>query len=199
MMGHLAAPVALGLWLATWILAVSTYLGWRRKLGHLQRDEQLGMSAARQKAVRLVSQARDQAIQIMSRARISADGDKVRLQQRLNEISASQLREFQKLISNISKDIESDAVKEIGEFKQALELETVQSQRVVAEKIQDEYQRMQAELDQAKKEKLALLEVKIKEIIAEVVKQVAGKTIAIEDHEELVIKALEEAKKQHAI
>ncbi len=195
----LTTPVALGLWLATWILAVSTYLTWRRKLRHLQRDEQLGVSAARQKAVRLVSQARDQAIQIISRARISADGNKVRLQQRLDEISASQLQEFQKLISNISKDIESDALKEISEFKQAMELETIQSQRVVAEKIQDEYHRVQAELDQAKKEKLAQLDIKIKEIIAEVVKQVAGKTISIEDHEQLVIKALEEAKKQHAI
>lgn len=181
------------------LLLASAYWRLWRRLRRLHRDEQLILSRARQKAVRIVESARDQALNIISHAKISANTDKLKLEENLDKISADQLREFQKLISNISKTIESDAVKEIGEFTQALELETVQSQKVVAQKIADQYSQVQQELAEMKRHQLAQLYTQINDVLKEVIKQITGKIIPLEEHEKLIIKALEDAKKRHLV
>lgn len=193
------SPLATGLWIATWVLALATYLHFKRRARHLRREEQLIMSRARQKALGIVTQARDQALNIIAHAKISANTDKLKLEENLDKISADQLREFQKLISNISKNIESDAVKGIGEFTQALELETVQSQKVVAQKIEDQYSQVQQELAEMKQQRLAQLNTQINVVLKEVITQIAGKVIPLDEHEKLIISALDEARRKNAI
>lgn len=192
-------PIGLGLWLTTWALAIAALIHWRYRSRFLSRDQQLVMSRARQKALRLVEQAKDQALQIIANSRISATEGNSKLEEELTKISADHLREFQELVSNVSKGIESDAAKEIGEFRQAMELETVQSQQVVAAKIQQQYDQLQQELDEAKKKKLTDLDSQIHTIVADVAKQVVGKVVPIKEHEQLIIAALQEAKGKHVI
>lgn len=139
------------------------------------------LSRARQKAMHIVQTALDQALQIMARGKISADKSQVKLGEKLQKISAEQLREFQGLITNISKNIEVDAMKEVEEFRQALE------------------SRLEQELAEVKKRRLADLDSRIGQIIAQVARQMTGKVISVADHVELIIAALEDAKRRHLV
>ncbi len=181
-------------WIAAAGLGLVIYLSWYRRSQHLHRNEQLVLSRARQKAGSIVAQARDQAMDILASSKISAGDDKSRLEEQLNKISAEQLREFKETVANISKDIEIDALKEVEEFKKAMEIETVLSQKIVAEQIQHKRDEVEAELDQYKLHKMQELDKQIVKIVGDVIRQVAGKVIPITEHEQLILKVLQEAK-----
>lgn len=191
--------IAIGSTVGAIVLLASVYLQWKKNLRHSQRDEQLITGRARQKAQAIVNRARDQALQILASAKISASGENTRLEESLSKISAEQLREFQAVLSNISKNIESDTQKEMSQFKDALELETINSQKAVATQIQQKYDQSLADIEKYKADKLKEVDAQIKQIIATVVKEVVGKTIPIEEHEQIILSALKAAKAKNAI
>ncbi len=186
--------VTYGGWVAAVVLAIASYLSWRQRSRHIHQDEQLVLSRARQKAGSIIAQARDQAMDILASAKISAGVDKSKLDEHLDKISADQLREFKEAVFNISKDIEIDALKEVDEFKQALEMETIQSQKIVAEQMQKKYSEAQAELQQYKARKIQELDKQIVKMVGDVVRDITGKTIPLTEHEQLILEALQEAK-----
>ena len=114
-------------------------------------------------------------------------------QQALNELRQKNID----LFKNISKDIEGDAVSEIKDFRQILEKETFASQKVVSGKIEEEYKKIEEELQKYKAEKLKEVDDSIYKILIAVSKRVIGKSLSVEDHTELVIQALEKAKKEN--
>lgn len=112
--------------------------------------------------------------------------------------SLEELREQNiNVFKNISKDIERDAVSEIKDFRQVLEKETLVSQKVVGGKVEEEYKKIQEELVEYKKEKLQEVDKSIFALILSITKVVLGKSLSIEDHEQLVLEALEKAKKEN--
>ena len=62
--------------------------------------------------------------------------------------------------------------------------------------LENTYKSMQVDLDKYKKAKLAKVDESIVNAIEEIAKVVIAKTIPIEEHEELVVKALDQAKKE---
>ncbi|MDO8488112.1 MAG: hypothetical protein Q7S31_02230 [bacterium] len=195
-MNNISAIYA-GLWIGTWALAVAGFLTFRRKAGKLHQEEELVMSRARQKALSIIQNARDQGVDIIGRSKISATESKSKLEENLSEISATNMREFKNILQTISKTVEGDALKEIEEFKKALELETIQSQKTVAAKMQQNYDQAKAEVEKYKQAQMAQAEAKIDQIVSEVVKDIIGRVIPLEEHQKLIIAALEKAKKQH--
>lgn len=163
----------------------------------MHQEEELVMSRARQKALSIIQNARDQGVDIIGRSKISATESKSKLEENLSEISATNMREFKNILQTISKTVEGDALKEIEEFKKALELETIQSQKTVAAKMQQNYDQAKAEVEKYKQAQMAQAEAKIDQIVSEVVKDIIGRVIPLEEHQKLIIAALEKAKKQH--
>lgn len=96
----------------------------------------------------------------------------------------------------VIQDIEGEALSEMKNFKDILEKETLVSQKIVEEKIEQEYATVQKELSVYKSEKLKEIDESIYKFLANVSKLVFGKVLSLEEHQELVMKALEEAKKE---
>lgn len=100
-----------------------------------------------------------------------------------------------KVSSNISKDIETYSDIQISEYKEIIEKETLESQKIIEQKTADEYQKIEEELNTFKKEKMKNIEENLHRIIKEVTEAAIGKSLNLEDKEDLIKKALEEAKK----
>ena len=100
-----------------------------------------------------------------------------------------------KVFASIATTIEQQAVKEIDDFKNILLRETLGSQKAIEEKFSESYKEAETELQTYKKDQMASIDKKVTSVLSDVAKQVLGKTIRLDEHEELVLNALEKAKK----
>ena len=101
-----------------------------------------------------------------------------------------------KLLQSIINDIKTQAQTNVEDFKEILEKETVKSQQLVGEKIDEEYQTLHKELEIYKAKRLKQIDDSVYEILQNVSKKVLGKSIKLNDQEELVLDSLAEAKKE---
>ena len=97
------------------------------------------------------------------------------------------------LFRSISKDIETQAVLEVEDFKNILRRETLESQKIVGKRIDKLYADTQIEVEQYKKQELQKVQDNIYKIIENAVVLAIGKSIDFDKHEDLVMEALEEA------
>lgn len=109
----------------------------------------------------------------------------------LDQIQVLQLDEVRKVI----KEFESEAKLEVKEFRNILDKETVSSQKIVEQKIEEEYKSLQNDLVLYKKQQMEKVDAEIGNIIKNVTEEVTGKGLNLEQHEELILQSLEEAKK----
>lgn len=100
------------------------------------------------------------------------------------------------LFKNISKTIEKDVTEEMQQFKATLENETISSQKIVEQKLEEQYATVGSEIQLYKKEQLAKVDAQIIELLHSVTLLTLGKALTLENQQELVIEALAEAKKQ---
>ncbi len=88
---------------------------------------------------------------------------------------------------------------EVKEFADTLHKETIESQQIVEQKVQEEYKKVEGEIKQYKDEQMAKIEESIYDILHDVSHKVMGKALSLKDHEALVLEALEEAKRSNVI
>jgi F0F1-type ATP synthase membrane subunit b/b' len=176
---------------------------------------QAALDEAREKAHEIISAANDRAREIISQTEmlkqktLEAGGEiesKLLAEQgkELERARAQIFEEYKKTLDNlyrenvnlfktISKDIEEKAASEIRDFKEILEKETVASQKIVGEKIEDRYKEVERELEEYKNTELAKVKENINKIIQNAAMAAIGKSLNIEAHEELALDALREA------
>lgn len=100
-----------------------------------------------------------------------------------------------KIAQNTSKAIEEDTKREIEDFDNVLARETFASQKIVEEKIEDDYAKAQKEVQDYKNEMLKKIDSRIYKILENISKAAIGRSIPLAQHEKLIIEALEKAKK----
>ena len=96
-----------------------------------------------------------------------------------------------KSISDISSIIRKDLLNEVKEFSNALKSSTYESQKLVEQKIQNEYELAKKEIQAYKDTTITRLDTLSREIIRQVTHEIVGKSMTVEDHEELIKKSLE--------
>ena len=99
------------------------------------------------------------------------------------------------IVKNILNNIEKDTVKEVEDFDNILQKETFAAQKIVEDKIEKEYSTAQQNVQDYKNEMLRKAEEEIYKILETVAKLTLGKSIPLAEHEQLIIEALEKAKK----
>jgi len=115
------------------------------------------------------------------------------LQEYKNELQALKEKNIE-ILKNTSKEIEEDTAKEIQDFDNILEKETVLSQKIIEEKIEKDYSKVQKEVEEYKNEMLNKVDAQILKLLQTVSKKVIGKSLSLQEHEQLIISALEQAK-----
>ncbi len=105
-------------------------------------------------------------------------------------------RENIKLLINVYKDIEMDVESNFQKYKELIQRQTFEAEKMAEDKIKQEYEKLQAQIAESKQKKLQELNEKIYKIIQSVTKEVVGRSIDLSDQENLIIKALDNAKKE---
>ena len=113
-------------------------------------------------------------------------------QKELQDINVSTLNTLKGLTGEIVKEIESG----LAELKKTVSEETYGSHKVAEEKIKAEYETLEKELKGYKEEQLKRINDNMYQILLSVSKEILAKSINFEQHEDLIMQALEKAKSE---
>jgi hypothetical protein len=176
------------------------------------------LSDTRIKAVKIIDDANSQAQDIISKATISANASSEAFQQNLAKTATTQIKEFEKatagfvsvytqiledlksknveVFQSVSKNIETNASDEIKTFRDSMQKLAISSQTEIMKKINEDYQSLKTEMDKYKKIQWQKTTSEIYIILEKISKLVMGKALSLSEHEDLIIQALEKAKKE---
>ena len=176
------------------------------------------INIAREKSLKIIQDAALQAEEIVRRAEIlkTDTNEKAKIElasltnlqkDALAKASADLLSVYEEaikhlndddinILKNVTKNIEGLALEEVKQFEKQLHDETVGQQEVVDKKIQEAFGKAEEELAAYKKEKLLAIDHEVYELLKRVTKDVIGKRLSFDDQRELVMAALERAKKE---
>lgn len=176
------------------------------------------LDEARKTAAKMIDDANSRAIDIINKANLSAEIASSTFNQQISHIASSQIKKFEKdsmdfmnlyhqillelksknieMFQNLSKNIETDTMGEVKNFKESMENLTLSSQNLVREKIKADYQTAQKDILNYKNEQLRKIDSRIYYLLERISNLVIGKTINLSDHEDLILKSLEKAKKE---
>ncbi|HWY78879.1 MAG TPA: hypothetical protein VNW29_00820 [Candidatus Sulfotelmatobacter sp.] len=176
------------------------------------------LEQAHEKAQEIIDLANKQATEILASSKKFEDTSSQELKDKLTNLERQQADIFEKASSDMklayqnmltqiqeedintlksmTKDIESDVLSDFKEFRDVLEKETINSEKVAKEKIDEEYLAMEKDLEEYKKQKYQKLDEDIYKILYRVSEMVLNQGITYDKHKELVMEALETAKKE---
>lgn len=112
-------------------------------------------------------------------------------EEEVNEIN----KESIKLLTNVYKDIETSAKSDFAKYKEAVQKQTFEAETIAEERIKQEYEKLEIEIRELKEKRLQELNSNIDNMIQNISKDIIGKSLSLSDHEDLIIKALDQAKK----
>ncbi len=176
------------------------------------------LDETREKAVKILDEANSKALDIVNKATLSTDIASESFSKEIKNIASLQIKEFEKATSdfmklytqvlqdlksknievfqNVSKDIEVNTIEEIKSFKESMEKLTSSSERLVQKKIDIDYVTVKKEIEDYKETTLKKIDQEIYGLLEKVAKEVLGKALSLSEHEILIEKSLEKAKKE---
>ncbi len=190
-----------------------------RTIKKLKSENKLALNdEGRNKAIKIIDEANSKALDIIQKANLFAKASGGFFEKELKSVMDRELQNFEKssqdfikeyqnvlqnlkaknveIFQNLSKNIESGTLSQIKEFADFVEQETIASRKMVKRKIHHEYSLARKHVDAYIESELKIADEKIYEILETVSKQVLGHAIKLNDHENLIIEALEKAKKE---
>lgn len=184
----------------------------------IQSNDTQILSEAQQKAKSIIEAAMNRAKQTLTEADYVREDLMKRMEQLLTDVANKDVESLQtksleinqwykKLLGGIEeqhtkqaeqsiKSVENVAAEEIKGFRENLEKETLQSERAVAEKVSTEFAKVKEDLEVYKQKKMTEIAQAANLVVIEVTEEVLGSAISIQDHQKIVINALEKAKKE---
>lgn len=214
--GVILISIALGFFV---IGLVISYLRLVRNYSKLKEEKRKFEAAAQKEAEKIIDEARRQSSQMLQEAQGRAssmiqevgfisDQTRKKMLDEIGKVTQGYAKNYQGLleeakkeaigiINNISNDIKGEASREIEEMKQAFTQEVLRAQETTRKAIEETLSKVGAEVQVYKEARLKRVDAAIFEIIKQVSQKVIGKSLSLEDKEELVMKSLEEAKKEN--
>ncbi|OGM19311.1 hypothetical protein A2955_05045 [Candidatus Woesebacteria bacterium RIFCSPLOWO2_01_FULL_37_19] len=175
-----------------------------------KKDRESGadlIANAQKSAEEIIKNANLKASEIITSAEIFPQQESKLLQQKIAEAAQIYLNKYQegltlaqqesaKNLSGISEDIKNAVVGEIAKFSRTIQQETLTSKEKIAQAIKEAYQKAEGDVNDYKEIRFKQVDEKIFILLSEISRKVLSKEISLEEHEKLVIKALEEAKSE---
>jgi len=178
------------------------------------------MDDAREKALRIIDDANGKALDIITKTNMSADIASENLNEQTMHAALLQIKQLEKataefsklysqtlqdlrsknieILQNVSQAIETNASEEIKSFRKSVEQLTVSSETLVKKKIDSDYEIVKKEIGSYKESELKKINDGIYTLLEKISRIVIGKALNLSDHEDLIMKSLEKAKKEGA-
>ena len=176
------------------------------------------LSKAHEKAQEIIEQANAEAMKMLASSKAYEDSSNTELKTKLSTLEQQQENVFNKAsqemktayqnmmtqiqeqdintLKSMTKDIEADVLADFNTFRVNLEKETINSEKIVKEKIDEDYLAIEKELETYKKEQYEKIDHDIYKILYRVSEMVMSQGISFDKHKQLVLEALETAKRE---
>lgn len=105
--------------------------------------------------------------------------------------------EIQKLAGDIAVEFKNEAKVELARFRKELEEQIVTLETASEKVIAEGYEEVKKEIERYRASKIAQIDATAREVLIDATKKILGKSIDLRAHEDLVISALEDAKRQN--
>ncbi len=158
-----------------------------KKFYDIWKDEE-GVKKARETANEIMREANLSASKVLSDANIFANGEKSTLNLALEKVTEKEIEDLEAMLMDLKSKSSQALLSEISKISQGLSNEMRQS-----------FLNTQTEMEGYKKIMIDRLDKSIYKIVSEVSQNVISKRLQIEDHDEILLSELEEAKKRNAI
>lgn len=103
------------------------------------------------------------------------------------------------MLKNIYKGIENDVESDYSEYKDVIKKQTFEAENIAKEKIKQEYEKLELEVKEYREKMMNKVNDDIYKILINISKDVFGKALNPKEHEDLIIDALNKAKKENII
>lgn len=169
---------------------IKKFFGLKEERAALIKDAEL-------EAERLIKEAKLRSEKIIQESTALSEDVKAFQNQNYQKMLETVRNESIKMLSGISKDINAQVASEITKFLSSLQSEVLKSEEAVMVATQTEYKKVEQELSAYKLAMEKRVDDSIFKIVSTVSSRVIGKNLSIEEQEELVLQALNEAKRQN--
>jgi F0F1-type ATP synthase membrane subunit b/b' len=170
-------------------------------------DPQTLIEQARTRSRQILEEAHAKSVQIISRSEAYLAREESVLGKELEKAQASYQKSFdsaisasqskaEQMIQNIPQDIKMTLISVIDNFRVSLAREVQKTQDDANKTIREAYQTAAEEVSKYKEERMRQVDESILSVVKDVTEKVIGKSVSAEEHEKLVLKSLEEAKRQ---
>lgn len=170
-------------------------------------DPQSLLTSATLRAQKLLENANSEARDVVKNASIYLKSEEGKIAKEIQKAADTNTKIFQEAVDQIKndslrqlsvlpQDIKLLMVSSVDNFRLGLQEELVKAQAQASQTVMNSFKKAQEEIDNYKKEKEKKIDEGALKLIAQLSKRVLGKDISLEEHEKMVVKALEEAKKQ---
>lgn len=163
---------------------------------------------ALERSQKIIDRSIVEASSIISKAQVLGEEVRTKISDSTSQISDNQKEIYQKVLNEVrnqlyevvqkaSQDIKNDAQEEIASFANSVREETIATETEVKTKISQEYVNLERDLEEYKRTKMLEAAEQVEKLISVVSKKVFSESLTPENHKDLILRALEEAKKNN--
>jgi hypothetical protein len=185
---------------------------------HVQEKSLGKINEARSKALKIVQDATLQAEELLKKTQFIQTDTTDAFQKQLAELTNKQkealvqasqelttsfdetIKQLEEddinIFKNTSKELEVSALEEVDSFRKQLAENTVDSQKVIDDKVQEAFHHALEEVEVYKTKRIQTIDNELFRILSDVTKEIIGKRLTFDDQKELLKHSLEKVKEE---
>jgi len=174
-----------------------------------QKSEELLQSAqdhyqskileASQKAEEIISQSTQMGSEFKSKFEASLTRLSSQQAQVFQQMSETSRKEISQAVKSVAQEMQEQALQDVKQATASLEGEVKKLQVSLTESVQEAYEKVETEVATYKTAKLKAIDEAVVGVVMNVAQEVLGKTLSAQDHEAMIMGALQEAKRDKII
>lgn len=165
---------------------------------------------AQQEARRVIQEASNKASDILKESRYLSDKVKTTLEADLSRLPQAQediyRQVFKKvgdeaigILQRVAEDMKMQAQQQTRDFGLTLQKQAELSQEDVKKSIDSVYEHLEEDVNKYKSQRFAQIDRAVHRVIEDIVREVLGRAISAQEHEQLILQALDEARRSNAL
>ena len=180
-----------GLWVTVWLVKY-------RRLKKLETDLGWAQEKARQKAAGIIEQAKNDALKLLQSVNMDSQKYKENLESSVKLLTANEIDEYKKVITNITKDVEKGVINDSQEFRKMFSQAWSQLQKQTEEQLISDVQEVRKKLADYEKTQKAEIKEKISRILEGAALELLGQSIDTQTDEKLVDQVIDKVLEKYA-
>ena len=183
---------------------------YERQVTESQSSKELMTQEAKKMADQIVASAQAKALAIVNEVSTFSTKSKEEFNLEIKKATQAQMANFESALEevkneasatfgNISKEVRNEVVGQIDLLKKAIHDEIESSQAKAKAAIDEGYKKVEVQILEYRDLRVKQIDERIMEMVSEIVLKATGKALNFDEHEDLVISALEEAKKENVL